>query len=114
MRTTLGVITNSRVFLRSNAYHHPFTKPLTLKMSFQNYGDSFQGQQPGAEETGGQGPPGGQPQQQMGQPMDQSPNQFQGGNGGPAGGAPPAQSGDSKTTLWFVIRASNYTQDENG
>jgi len=71
-------------------------------MSFQNYGDSFQGQQPGAEEAGGPGSAGAQPQQQMGQPMDQSPNQFQGGNGGPAAGAPPAQqSGDSKTTLWM-------------
>lgn len=77
-------------------------------MSFPNYGDSFQGQQP--SEEGGQGAAGAQPQQPpMGQPMETSADgqfqggQFQGGNGGAPGtsptGGPP--SGDSKTTLWM-------------
>ena len=80
-------------------------------MSFQNYGDSFQGQQP-SEEAGGPGAAGVQQQQQqqqqqppMGQSMDTSPGgQFQGGNGGGPGASPGGQgSGDSKTTLWSVI-----------
>lgn len=76
-------------------------------MSFQNY-ENFQGQPPAEGEgaPGGQG--GQQPQQQMGQPMENSGGQFQGGNmGGPgsAGGEPP--SSDNKTTLWYVHTISS-------
>lgn len=76
-------------------------------MSFQNFGDSFQGQQ-NPEEAGAPGAAGAQPQQQqmgqpMGQPMDAQPGQFQGAQGGAPGSAPPQQQGgDAKTTLWYV------------
>lgn len=72
-------------------------------MSFQNYGDSFQGQQ-APEEAGGPGAAGGQPQQPpMGQSMEASPGQFQAGNGGAPGTSPTGQQqGESKTTLWSV------------
>ncbi|GAB7356062.1 hypothetical protein MBLNU459_g6679t1 [Dothideomycetes sp. NU459] len=71
-------------------------------MSFQNFGDSFQGQQ-NPEEGGAPGAAGAQPQQpQMGQPMDAQPGQFQGTPGGAPGSAPPQQQGgDAKTTLWM-------------
>jgi len=72
-------------------------------MSFQNYGDSFQGQQPN-EEGGAPGTAGAQQQQPpMGQPMETPTGQFpQGGNGSAPGASPSAQApgGDSKTTLW--------------
>lgn len=79
-------------------------------MSFQNYGDSFQGQQP-TEEAGAPGSAGAQQPQQppMGQPMEEHQGQFQGefqgGNGGaPGNGGPPQQGGEAKTTLWSVQR----------
>jgi len=74
-------------------------------MSFQNYGDSFQGQQP-SEEGGAPGNGAPQPQQTpMGQQMDNGSGQFppQAGQGAPGTAGPPSQgSGDAKTTLWSV------------
>ncbi|KAK8204379.1 hypothetical protein M8818_005108 [Zalaria obscura] len=72
-------------------------------MSFQDYGDSFQGQQTPQE---GGAPAGAQPQQPpMGQPMEGVTQQAQFPQA-PAPGAPGAaqsgsQSGDAKTTLWM-------------
>ena len=75
-------------------------------MSYQNFSDGNGQPQPGAEEQGGYGAPGGiQQQHQMGQQMDptQQQAQFTGGPqvGGPGG--PGSQGGDQKTTLWCVI-----------
>ncbi|KAF2150823.1 RNA-binding domain-containing protein [Myriangium duriaei CBS 260.36] len=74
-------------------------------MSFPNYGDSFQGQQP---TEGNNGAPGGQgaegQQPQLGQSMDAQGGQFPpGGNGGAPGTTPsaPPTEGGAKTTLWM-------------
>ncbi|TKA79824.1 hypothetical protein B0A49_00746 [Cryomyces minteri] len=71
-------------------------------MSFQNYGEQFQGQQ-GSEGAGGPGAGGVQQQQApMDHQMDESQGQFQGGNPGAPGSAGGDQAGgDSKTTLWM-------------
>lgn len=71
-------------------------------MSFQNFGDSFQGQQP-SDESGAPGSAGAQPQQPpMGQPMEGQQTQFQGAPAGAPGAPGSAQStGDAKTTLWM-------------
>jgi len=82
-------------------------------MSFQNYGESFQGQQ-GGEETGVPGAAPAQPQQPppMGQPMESPAGQFPPGNGGAPGTSPTQQpgQGDAKTTLWFVKTDHNTTE----
>lgn len=76
----------------------------TINMSFQQFGDSFQGQQPSDEAAPGSA--GAQPQQPpMGQPMDGQQGQFPGAPQGAAGAPSSAQpSGDAKTTLWCVSK----------
>jgi hypothetical protein len=70
-------------------------------MSFQQFGDSFQGQQP--EESGA---PAAQPQQPpMGQPIESQQGQFPPTPSGAPGSAPGPGSqsgGEPKTTLWYV------------
>lgn len=70
-------------------------------MSFQQFGDSFQGQQP--EEAGA---PAAQPQQPpMGQPIESQQGQFPPTPSGAPGSAPGPGSqsgGEPKTTLWYV------------
>ncbi|KAG9645157.1 RNA-binding domain-containing protein, partial [Aureobasidium melanogenum] len=69
-------------------------------MSFQQFGDSFQGQQP--EESGA---PAAQPQQPpMGQPIESQQGQFPPTPSGAPGSAPGPGSqsgGEPKTTLWM-------------
>lgn len=71
-------------------------------MSFP-YDNSFQGQ-PGADDSNAQGVAGGQPQPQMGQPIESAAGQFQGGNMpvGAPNAAQPGPGGEAKTTLWYV------------
>ncbi|KAL1302826.1 hypothetical protein AAFC00_003161 [Neodothiora populina] len=71
-------------------------------MSFQQFGESFQAQQPN-DESVAPGPAGAQPQQPpMGQPLDGQQGQFQGAPAGAPGAPASAQSsGDAKTTLWM-------------
>ncbi|KAK8163879.1 mRNA binding post-transcriptional regulator [Phyllosticta citrichinensis] len=70
-------------------------------MSFP-YDNSFQGQ-PGADDSNAQGVAGGQPQPQMGQPIESAAGQFQGGNMpvGAPNAAQPGPGGEAKTTLWM-------------
>ncbi|KAG8624822.1 hypothetical protein KVT40_007889 [Elsinoe batatas] len=73
-------------------------------MSFQNYGDAFQGQQPPEANNGAPGTQGAEAQQPpLGQQIDPSAGQFPpGGNGAPGGSpsGPPTDVG-AKTTLWM-------------